>query len=218
MINSWSDFILQEQSKDYYKKIVSYIENDKRNYTIYPNKEDIFNAFKYSKLENIKCCILGQDPYHGPNQAHGLSFSVKCDTEIPPSLKNIFKELKSDLNIDSPIHGNLKAWAKQGVMLLNSSLTVREHEPNSHSKIGWHIFTDNVIKTLSERENPLVFILWGNNARSKKSLITSNKHFIIESSHPSPLSAYNGFFGSKPFSRTNEFLINNNIEPINWNL
>jgi uracil-DNA glycosylase len=218
MINSWSDFILQEQSKDYYKKIVSYIENDKRNYTIYPNKEDIFNAFKYSKLENIKCCILGQDPYHGPNQAHGLSFSVKRDTEIPPSLKNIFKELKSDLNIDLPIHGNLKAWAKQGVMLLNSSLTVREHEPNSHSKIGWHIFTDNAIKTLNEKENPLVFILWGNNARSKKSLITSNKHFIIESAHPSPLSAYNGFFGSKPFSRTNEFLINNNIEPINWNL
>ncbi len=218
MITSWSEFILQEQSKDYYKKIVSYIEEDKQKYTIYPNKEDIFNAFKYSKLENIKCCILGQDPYHGPNQAHGLSFSVKDNVEIPPSLKNIFKELNSDLNIDIPTYGNLKTWAKQGVMLLNSSLTVRKSEPNSHSKIGWQIFTDNAIRILNEKENPIVFILWGNNARSKKSIITSKKHLIIESAHPSPLSAYNGFFGSKPFSKTNDFLIANNMDPINWNL
>ena len=167
---------------------------------------------------DVKAVILGQDPYHGYGQAHGLCFSVQKGVKCPPSLVNIYKELKSDLSIDTPNHGNLTKWAQQGVLLLNTVLTVREGQPNSHKDCGWQWFTDEVIKKLNEREKPIVFILWGGNARSKKKLIDQNKHFIIESAHPSPLSAYNGFFGSKPFSKTNKLLASVNISPIDWNL
>ena len=167
---------------------------------------------------DVKAVILGQDPYHGYGQAHGLCFSVQKGVKCPPSLVNIYKELKADLSIDTPNHGNLTKWAQQGVLLLNTVLTVREGQPNSHKDCGWQWFTDEVIKMLNEREKPIVFILWGGNARSKKKLIDQNKHFIIESAHPSPLSAYNGFFGSKPFSKTNELLKSVNISPIDWNI
>ena len=167
---------------------------------------------------SVKAVILGQDPYHEPNQAHGLCFSVKEGVKLPPSLVNIYKEIKSDLGIVEPMQGDLTKWANEGILLLNTTLTVRRGQANSHSKCGWTWFTDEVIKLLSKREEPIVFILWGGNARSKKALIDKSKHFIIESAHPSPLSAYNGFFGSKPFSKTNEFLKSIGKEPINWNL
>ena len=166
---------------------------------------DIFNALKLTSYEDVKVVIIGQDPYHEEGQAHGLSFSVKKGVDIPPSLKNIYKELKSDLDIDPPHHGYLESWAKEGVLLLNSVLTVRAHMANSHKSCGWQAFTDDVIKKLNEREAPLVFILWGANARAKKQYVTNPSHFVIESAHPSPLSAYNGFFGSKPFFRSNGF-------------
>ena len=213
---NWQEFIKQEEGKEYYKQILSFVYEDEKKHTIYPSKDNIFNAFKLTPLENIKVLICGQDPYHGPNQAHGLAFSVQNGVAIPPSLKNIFKELKSDLGIDMQNNGNLESWAKAGVMLLNTSLTVRAGQANSHSKIGWTEFTDNAIKLINEKTEPVVFVLWGANARSKKSLIINNHHLIIESAHPSPLSAHNGFFGSKPFSRTNEFLIKNDIKQIDW--
>lgn len=217
-METWKDFIFKEKSKDYYKKIVSFINDDEKKYSIYPNKRDIFNAFKLTPLNEVKAVILGQDPYHGPGQAHGLSFSVLSGIEKPPSLKNIFKELNNDLGVEVPAHGNLESWAKQGIMLLNTCLTVRDSQPNSHQKIGWNTFTDNAIKVLNDRINPIVFILWGANAKSKKPLISNERHLILESVHPSPLSAHNGFFGSKPFSKTNQFLIDNNIKPIDWKI
>ena len=179
---------------------------------------DIFNAFKITPYKSIKAVILGQDPYHEPGQAHGLCFSVKEGTKLPPSLVNIYKELYSDLGIEPSESGDLTAWAKQGVLLLNTTLTVRRGVANSHSKCGWTEFTDEVIKKISEREKPVVFILWGGNARAKKSLIDLSRHFVIESAHPSPLSCYNGFFGSKPFSRTNEYLKSIGETPIDWRL
>ena len=179
---------------------------------------DIFNCFKLTDYSSVKAVILGQDPYHGYGQAHGLCFSVQKGIKPPPSLVNIYKELKSDLEIEIPTHGELTSWAKQGVLLLNTVLTVREGTPNSHKDCGWQWFTDEVIKLLNKRDSPIVFILWGGNARSKKKFIDQNKHFIIESAHPSPLSAYNGFFGSKPFSKTNALLKSVDIEPINWNI
>ena len=179
---------------------------------------DIFNAFKYTPYFKVKAVILGQDPYHGYGQAHGLCFSVKQGVKLPPSLNNIFTELKSDLGVNAGPHGDLTKWAERGVLLLNTVLTVREGNPNSHKNCGWQWFTDEVIKILNEREKPIVFILWGGNARSKKKFIDTNRHFIVESAHPSPLSSWQGFFGSKPFSKTNELLESIGEEPIDWNL
>ena len=186
--------------------------------TIYPKKENIFNALKLTPYKDVKVVIVGQDPYHGEGEAHGLSFSVQEGIKLPPSLKNIYKELYDDLGIVQKNTGDLTPWAKQGVLLLNASLTVKKDCPASHSKIGWEPFTDYVIRKLNSREEPIVFILWGNFARSKKVLITNPKHLVIESAHPSPFSARNGFFGSKPFSKTNNFLKKNNIKEINWKL
>ena len=179
---------------------------------------DIFNALHYTPYNKVKVVILGQDPYHGPNQAHGLSFSVKPEVQTPPSLKNIFKELNTDLNCFIPNNGFLESWAMQGVLLLNTVLTVRANCPNSHKGIGWETFTNKIISSLNERHEPIVFILWGSNAQKKEELITNPKHFIIKSAHPSPLSAHRGFFGSKPFSKTNDFLNSINEKPINWQI
>ena len=197
---------------------MNFVKEEYKNKTIYPKPNEVFNAFRYTDFDNVKVVILGQDPYHGPNQAEGLSFSVSDDVLKPPSLKNIFKELESDLGIPFPKHNSLKPWAKQGVLLLNAVLTVEEHKPASHKGKGWEIFTDDVINILNKREKPIVFILWGAFARSKKSLITNKQHYIIESAHPSPFSARNGFFGSKPFSKTNKFLREKGLEEIDWSV
>ena len=214
--NKWDDILKEEYKKEYFSKLIDFIKNEYKTKTIYPKQNEVFNAFRYTDFDNVKVVILGQDPYHGPNQAEGLSFSVSNEVLKPPSLKNIFKELESDLGIPFPEDNSLKPWAKQGVLLLNAVLTVEEHKPTSHKDKGWEIFTDNVIKTLNKREKPIVFILWGAYARAKKEYITNPKHYIIESAHPSPFSARNGFFGSKPFSKTNEFLKKNNIKEIDW--
>ncbi len=214
--NSWDILLKEEYNKDYFKNLMSFVKAEYKNKTIYPKQNDVFNAFRYTNFENVKVVILGQDPYHGPNQAEGLSFSVSNEVLKPPSLKNIFKELESDLGIPFPEHNSLKPWAKEGVLLLNAVLTVEEHLPTSHKDKGWETFTDNVIKIINKKKEPVVFILWGSYARNKKSLITNPIHYIIESSHPSPFSAYNGFFGSKPFSKTNEFLKSKGIKEIDW--
>ena len=214
--NSWDQYLKEEYQKDYFKTLLDFIKDEYKRKTIYPKQNEVFNAFRYTDFENVKVVILGQDPYHGPNQAEGLSFSVKNEVLKPPSLQNIFKELESDLGIPFPELNSLKPWAQQGVLLLNSVLTVEEHKPTSHSEKGWERFTDEVIKILNKKDKPVVFILWGSYARSKKSLITNPNHFIIESAHPSPFSARNGFFGSKPFSRTNEFLKKKNLPEIDW--
>ena len=216
--NEWDDILKDEFAKDYYLKIRKFLANEYRNRTVYPDMYDIFNALKYTSFSEVKAVIIGQDPYHEPNQAHGLSFSVQKGVEIPPSLVNIYKELEDDLGIKPPSHGNLVTWAKQGVLLLNATLTVRAHEANSHAGIGWQIFTDRVISLLNESPSPIAFLLWGANARRKKELITNRKHFIIESAHPSPLSAYRGFFGSRPFSKINQFLERNGRAPIDWHI
>lgn len=216
--NAWDSVLSPLFSDERYLNIRNFLKAEYSEQTIYPNMYDIFNAFKITNYNDVKAVILGQDPYHGYGQAHGLCFSVQKGVKCPPSLVNIFKELKSDLGFEIPNHGNLTKWAQEGVLLLNTVLTVREGKPNSHKDCGWQWFTDEVIKKLNEREKPIVFILWGGNARSKKKFIDQNKHFIIESAHPSPLSAYNGFFGSKPFSKTNELLKSVNIPPIDWNI
>ena len=216
--NAWDSVLSPLFSNERYLNIRNFLKAEYSEQTIYPNMHDIFNAFKFTDYNDVKAVILGQDPYHGFGQAHGLCFSVQKGVKCPPSLVNIYKELKADLSVDTPNHGNLTKWAQQGVLLLNTVLTVREGNPNSHKDCGWQWFTDEVIKKLNEREKPIVFILWGGNARSKKKFIDQNKHFIIESAHPSPLSAYNGFFGSKPFSKTNELLKSVNISPIDWNI
>lgn len=215
MVNSFKEFIEEESKKEYYIKLKEFVNDEYAKYTCYPPYKNIFHALSITPLENIKVVILGQDPYHEPNQAHGLAFSVLC-SKLPPSLVNIYKEMESDLNIKVHQDGNLDYLAKQGVLLLNTSLTVREHMANSHSGHGWEIFTDNCIKLLNNQDRPIVFILWGRNAISKKSLLNNSKHLILTSAHPSPLSAYNGFFGSRPFSKTNEFLISHGQTPINW--
>lgn len=217
-MTTWNQIIKKESGKDYFKRIIEFIQEDGKKHEIYPPRDDIFNAFFLSPYDQTRVVILGQDPYHNPGQAHGLSFSVKPGCPPPPSLVNIYKELKSDLGIEPPNHGHLESWAKQGVLLINATLTVRKNEPNSHKDIGWDIFTNQVISYLNEKKSPVVFILWGGFARSKKKFISNSHHFIVESAHPSPLSAYNGFFGSKPFSQTNNFLIENGQEPINWKL
>ncbi len=211
---SWNEFFKQEE-KEYYIKLNEFLDNEYRNNICYPKKELIYNAFNLTKYEDVKVVILGQDPYHEPNQAHGLAFSVLCE-KLPPSLKNIYKEMESDLNININQDGNLEYLARQGVLLLNTILTVRKGEAASHQNKGWEIFSDNVLSYLNKRNTPMVFILWGNYAKKKIPLINNPKHFIITSAHPSPLSCYNGFFGSKPFSKTNEFLKSNLMGEINW--
>lgn len=216
--NDWDEVLSDLFQSENYKKIREFLKEEYSTYTIYPSMYDIFNAFKMTPYKSIKAVILGQDPYHEPNQAHGLCFSVKDGCVPPPSLINIFKEMKSDLGLQPPKNGDLTKWAERGVLLLNTTLTVRRGAANSHSKCGWTAFTDEVIKKISAREKPVVFILWGGNARAKKPLIDTERHFIVESAHPSPLSCYNGFFGSKPFSKTNGFLERVGEEPIDWNL
>ena len=216
--NLWDQYLEQEYKKEYFQKLMNFVKEEYKRKTIYPKQNEVFNAFRYTDYSNVKVVILGQDPYHGPNQAEGLSFSVKNEVLKPPSLQNIFKELESDLGIPFPEHNSLKPWAKQGVLLLNAVLTVEEHKPTSHKNQGWEEFTDQVIKILNDRDTPTVFILWGAYARSKKAFITNKKHLVIESAHPSPFSARNGFFGSKPFSKTNEFLKKNNIKEIDWRI
>ena len=204
--------------KPYYKELRQFLINEYRTRQIFPDMYSIFNALHYTSLADTKVVIFGQDPYHEPGQAHGLSFSVLPNVPPPPSLQNIFKELETDLGCSVPDNGCLEPWARQGVLLLNTVLTVQAHNANSHQGKGWEIFTDRIISILNEREKPMVFILWGAPARRKKAMITNKAHLIIESPHPSPLSAYRGFFGSRPFSRANEFLKSTGQEPINWQL
>lgn len=216
--NDWDEQLKEEYDKKYFKDLLRFIEKEYQEKTIYPKQEDIFRAFKYTNYKDTKVVILGQDPYHEVDQAEGLSFSVKDCVNKPRSLKNIFKEMEEDLGIPFPETNSLIPWAEEGVLLLNSVLTVVEKKPASHQKIGWETFTDKVIEKLNEKEEPVVFILWGNFAKSKKKLITNQNHYIIESAHPSPFSAYNGFFGSKPFSKTNEFLEQKCLKKINWKI
>lgn len=216
--NDWLEAIGDEFKKPYYRELYKFVVNEYRHYVIYPNADDIFNAFHLTPLSKVKVVIIGQDPYHNENQAHGLCFSVKPHVEIPPSLVNIYKELHDDLGCYIPNNGCLVKWAEQGVLLLNTVLTVRAHQAFSHQGKGWEIFTDAVIKAVNDLDRPVVFILWGKPAQSKKKMLTNPKHLILESAHPSPLSASRGFFGSRPFSKTNEFLIKNNIEPIDWQI
>ena len=218
LTNSWNDILKDEFDKDYYKKLRSQLINEYNEHTIYPDKHDIFNALNYTDFKDVKVVILGQDPYHAPNQAHGLSFSVKPRVKTPPSLKNIFKELHDDLGCYVPNNGYLKKWSDQGVLLLNTVLTVRAGNANSHKGLGWELFTNKIISSLNDSKHPIVFMLWGNNAISKKKLITNPDHYIIESVHPSPLSAHRGFFGSKPFSKANNFLISKGEKPIDWQI
>ena len=216
MINKKWDIVLKDDFESpYFEKLGIFVKNEYKHKIIYPEYRDIFNALRYTDYDDVKVVILGQDPYHGEHEAHGLSFSVKEGVPMPPSLRNIFKELKDDIGVDRT-QTDLTDWAKQGVLLLNSIMTVVKDTPLSHKDKGWEIFTDNVIKKLGEREKPIVFILWGNYARSKKDLIKNKNHLIIENVHPSPLSASRGFFGSKPFSKTNAFLEKNGIPKINW--
>lgn len=216
MTNNYWDIVLKEEyEKNYFKNIAMFINKEYKEKIVYPPKRDILRALKLTDYNDVKVVILGQDPYHGENEANGLSFSVNEGIKLPPSLKNIYKELYDDLGITKTT-GDLTSWANQGVLLLNSVLTVLKDTPTSHSKIGWQEYTDAIIKKLNEREKPIVFILWGNYARSKKNLITNKRHYIIESTHPSPFSANSGFFGSRPFSKTNEFLKKNNIKEIEW--
>lgn len=216
--NDWKNLLDDEFNKEYYKTLRNFLITEYKTRTIYPDKYDIFNALHFTPYKDIKVVILGQDPYHGPGQAHGLSFSVNPDIKTPPSLLNIYKELNSDLGCYIPNNGYLKKWADQGVLLLNTSLTVRAGEANSHKSIGWEIFTDKIISLINEKEDAVVFLLWGNNAIKKKNLITNKRHLILTSVHPSPLSASRGFFGSKPFSKINNFLTSVNKNPINWQI
>lgn len=212
---NWQDFINQESKKDYYIKLQEKVDEEYKNYLCHPDKDNIFHALDATSLDNVKVVILGQDPYHEIGQAHGLSFSVLCE-KLPPSLVNIYKEISSDLGVEVNQDGNLDYLAKQGVLLLNTLLTVRNGEAFSHKGYGWEIFTDNIIKLLNTIDRPIVFILWGAPSQKKEKFLNNPKHLIIKSAHPSPLSSYRGFFGSKPFSKTNEFLVSNGITPINW--
>lgn len=216
--NDWLAPLRPEFSKPYYRKLYQTINEEYRTHLIFPPADDIFNAFALTPLSEVKVVILGQDPYHGDGQAHGLCFSVKPDVEIPPSLLNIYKELQDDCGCEIPNNGYLEKWAKQGVLLLNTVLTVRAHQANSHRGIGWEEFTDAAIRILNEQDRPIVFILWGRPAQMKRAMLTNPKHLILEAPHPSPLSAYRGFFGSRPFSRTNKFLQQNGLAPIDWQI
>jgi len=211
---SWSEILEHEFSQDYFNNIINTLKTES---IIYPPKNRIFTAFELCDLNKVKVVILSMDPYHNPGQAHGLAFSVNKNIKIPPSLKNIFKEIKNDLGIEPPNHGSLIDWAKQGILLLNTALTVRQNEPGSHIQL-WEPFTKNIIRILNELDQPIVFLLWGNFARKKRYLITNPKHLILEAAHPSPLSAHNGFFGCRHFSITNEFLEKNQLLPITWKI
>lgn len=214
----WDGLLEEERQKPYFSELMEFLRREYAERTVYPPQEDIFNALRYTPYDSVKAVIIGQDPYHGKGQAHGLCFSVRKGCEAPPSLKNIFKELQSDLNIAPPTHGELTSWAKQGVLLLNTVLTVREGLPNSHRGMGWERFTDEIIRMVNRKETPTAFILWGANARAKEKLITNPIHAVFSSAHPSPLSAYNGFFGSRCFSRVNAFLSGNDVVPIDWSI
>lgn len=216
LTNDWESLLEPEFQKDYYQKLRSFLKEEYSNQTIYPDMYDLFNALNYTPYHQVKVVILGQDPYHEPGQAHGLSFSVRPGVRQPPSLQNIFKELNDDLGCPVPRHGCLIEWARQGVLMLNTVLSVRRGAANSHKGMGWEQFTDTVIRDLNAREQPIVFILWGRHAQAKEELITNAHHFIIKSSHPSPFSARYGFFGSHPFSRANHYLESAGEEPINW--
>lgn len=218
MPDNWKNILYEEFEKPYFKILESFLDNEFKSQNIYPSKENIFNAFKYTSYDDVKVLLLGQDPYHGKGQAHGLSFSVLEGITLPPSLKNIYKELESDLGITPVKNGNLEKWARQGILMLNAVLTVREGLANSHKNQGWEKFTNSVIKKLNEREKPVIFLLWGNYAKKKSSLIDTSKHIIIQGIHPSPLSARGGFFGSKPFSTINNKLIEMKEKEIDWKL
>ncbi len=216
--NTWDSLLQGEFQKEYYQKLRQILAREYQTQTIYPDMHDIFNALKTTDYPDVKAVILGQDPYHGPGQAHGFCFSVKPGVEPPPSLKNIYKELQTELGIPIPQTGHLLPWAKQGVLLLNTVLTVRAGQANSHKNLGWEILTDKVISLLNQREEPMVFLLWGANARAKQTLITNPNHLILSCAHPSPLSAFNGFFGCGHFKKCNEFLTSYGIAPIDWTL
>lgn len=215
---SWKSVLINEFQSDYFSDLKAFLQAEKQNHTLYPPGSLIFSAFNHTPFDKVKVVILGQDPYHGPNQAHGLCFSVPFGVEPPPSLKNIFKELHDDIGMAIPSNGNLESWADQGVLLLNATLTVRANQAGSHQKRGWEIFTDRVISELSKQRQGIVFLLWGNYAKAKEALIDTSKHYVLKSAHPSPLSAYNGFFGCKHFSKTNEILTRQGLVPIDWRL
>lgn len=214
--NSWDEILAEEFKKDYYLKLREFLKYEYSHYTVYPNMNDIFNSLKYADYNGLKAVIIGQDPYHEPNQAHGLAFSVKKGNPVPPSLQNIYKELESDLNIPAASYGELTCWAKQGVLLLNNALTVRKGQANSHRGKGWEQLTDAIIAKVNQKPQPIVYLLWGANAREKTKLINNPKHLVLTAAHPSPLSAYNGFFGCKHFSKANKFLRDNGVGEINW--
>ncbi|NBG89304.1 uracil-DNA glycosylase [Isachenkonia alkalipeptolytica] len=216
--NDWQLLLEKEFKQDYYRKLQNFLREEYREYKVYPPKEDVYNALRLTAYQGTKAVIIGQDPYHGEGQAHGLSFSVRPGIKKPPSLQNIYKELQEDLGIPIPDHGYLKSWAEEGVLLLNTVLTVRKGEPYSHKNKGWERFTNHVISLLNQRKAPVVFILWGRHAQEKKKLVTNSWHYVLESPHPSPFSARKGFFGSRVFSRTNELLIKEGIDPIDWSL
>ena len=220
MINSWNDILEIEKQKSYFKNILNYIETKrKQGIIIYPDNKNIFNAFKYTDYNNLKVVILGQDPYHGEGQAHGLSFSVQSNQKIPPSLKNIYKELSQDIKgFQIPNHGNLTSWANQGVLMLNTVLTVENKKPHSHAKIGWKQFTDEIINIINKNKKNIIFLLWGKHAQQKCNSIDQKNNFILTAAHPSPLSAYRGFLGCRHFSKTNQILAKNNQKIINWQL
>ena len=217
-MKEWKEFFEQQESQDYYKKLTAFLDEAYEKSTIYPPREDLFSCFNFTPYEDVKVVILGQDPYHQPGQAHGLSFSVRKGVRIPPSLRNMYKELESDLGIKPVKHGYLEEWARQGVFLLNAVMTVEYDKAGSHKKKGWETFSDNVIKALNEHPAPIVFILWGAWAQTKEALITDSKHCILKAVHPSPLSAKGGFFGSRPYSQANEFLKSKGLPEINWQL
>lgn len=216
--NDWLLEIGEEFKKPYYTELYQFIKEEYSKMLIFPNSDDIFNAFHLTPLSDVKVVILGQDPYHNDRQAHGLCFSVKPGVDVPPSLVNIYKELESDMGCSIPNNGYLTKWAEQGILMLNTVLTVRAHQANSHQGRGWEQFTDSVIQAVNKQDRPIVFILWGKPAQTKKKMLNNPKHLIIEAPHPSPLSAHRGFFGSKPFSKTNEFLVQNGLEPIDWQI
>lgn len=217
MTTDWNPLLRGEFEKPYWKQLQAFVDNERRRHTVYPSREDVFASLRTTSYADVKVLVLGQDPYHGPGQAHGLCFSVQRDVEPPPSLVNIFKELRDDIGIPIPTHGNLEAWARRGVLLLNTTLTVRAGQAASHQGKGWETFTDQVIRVVNEKPF-VVFVLWGAHARKKKVLIDTQRHVVVESAHPSPLSAHNGFFGSRPFSKVNEALRNARLEEIDWSL
>ena len=216
--SEWKAFLKEELNSNNFQVIISALAIDRKSHAIFPENDLIFNAFNLTRPSNIKVVILGQDPYHGKGQAHGLSFSVPNGVKIPPSLRNIFKELQSDLNHSIPTNGNLDSWAKQGVLLLNTTLTVREKRAGSHQKLGWELFTNRIIKKISDEKEGIIFLLWGAFAQKKSEMINPKKHYILTTTHPSPFSAYKGFLGCKHFSKTNKILLDNNQKPINWKL